>query len=111
MKQIVVRYKTKPEAADLNARLIEQVFGELRALSLKDVRYLVLRLADDTFLHFVVNENEHGDNPLRRLEAFRIFQSGAKERVVDGPQSTEATIVGSYRMLDHVSAGGQDDAA
>jgi hypothetical protein len=97
MTQMVARYKTKPEAADLSLRLIVQVFGVLRALSLKDARDLVLQLADDSFLHFVANENEHSDNPLHRLEAFRIFQSVAKKRIADAPQPTKATIVGIYR--------------
>jgi hypothetical protein len=33
------------------------------------------------------------------LEAFRLFQSGHKERCIESPQSGVATIVGNYRML------------
>ena len=43
MKLTVVRYRTKPEMAEENARLIQVVFQELRAKSLDDVRYLSLR--------------------------------------------------------------------
>ena len=35
MKMTVVRYRTKPETADENQRLIEAVFQELRATSRK----------------------------------------------------------------------------
>jgi hypothetical protein len=40
MKRTVVRYKTKPEQAEENARLIEKVFQELRTRAPDGVRYL-----------------------------------------------------------------------
>jgi hypothetical protein len=46
MKLTVVRYRTKPEMADENARLIQAVFQELRAESRDEVRYVALRLSD-----------------------------------------------------------------
>lgn len=42
MKCTIVRYKTKPETAQENERLIQQVFQELRAKSPQAVRYLAL---------------------------------------------------------------------
>jgi hypothetical protein len=98
MKRILVRYKAKPEEALANQRLIEKVFAELRARSPQGVRYLALRLADGTFLHFAMTEE--GAPPIPGLEAFRAFQTGIKERCLDPPQSAEATIVGNYRMLE-----------
>jgi radical SAM superfamily enzyme with C-terminal helix-hairpin-helix motif len=97
MKRTLVRYKTKPEQAEENARLIGKVFQELQATSPDGVRYLVLRLGDGTFLHFV--ETADGTSPIPALEAFQSFQSGIKERCIDPPQSGDATIVGNYRML------------
>ena len=99
MKRMVVRYKTKPEQAEENARLIEKVFEELRAKSPDSVRYLTLRLGDGTFLHFVAVDTKDGASPIPGLDAFQAFQSGIKERCVEPPQSSEATIVGNYRML------------
>jgi radical SAM superfamily enzyme with C-terminal helix-hairpin-helix motif len=99
MKRIVVRYTTKPEAAQENQRLIEQVFQELRAKSPDGVRYLALRLDDGTFIHFSTTETADGASPIPQLEAFRSFQSGIKERCVEPPQSSAVTIVGNYRML------------
>jgi hypothetical protein len=110
MKQIVVRYRTKPESTEANTSLIQNVFKELHAGPPKDLRYLVLRLEDGSFLHIVVNETE-GGSPLRQLEAFQEFQSGIKERLVSGPESTEMTIVGTYRMLDQRLEAGHSDAA
>ena len=99
MKRIVVRYKTKPEQASENARLIEQVFRELRAKAPDSVRYLALRLSDGTFVHFATVDTEDGVSPIPQLEAFRLFKSGIKERCIEPPQSSEVTIVGNYRML------------
>jgi hypothetical protein len=99
MKRTVVRYKTKPDMADENARLIGKVFDELRAKSPKDVRYLALRLADGTFVHFSIADTPDGKSPIPTLDAFRTFQDGIKERCVEPPQSNDVTIVGNYRML------------
>jgi hypothetical protein len=99
MKRTVVRYKTKPERADDNARLIEKVFDQLRAKSPQDVRYLALRLGDGTFVHFSIADTADGKSPIPTLEAFRTFQDGIKERCVEPPQSNDVTIVGNYRML------------
>ena len=99
MKRMVVRYKTKPEKAEENAHLIEKVFEELRVKSPDSVRYLALRLGDGTCLHFVAVDTKDGVSPISGLDAFQRFQSGIKERCVEPPQSSEATIVGNYRML------------
>jgi radical SAM superfamily enzyme with C-terminal helix-hairpin-helix motif len=97
MKLTVVRYKTRPDAAQDNERLIKQVFQELQAKSPAGVRYMALRLDDDTFIHFSTTED--GDSPIPKLEAFGSFQAGIKERCVEPPRSSAVTIVGSYRML------------
>jgi len=97
---MVVRYKTKPEKAQENERLIESVFEELRVKSPDGVRYLALRLADGSFVHFVATEGAGDANPLRELASFRSFQSGIKERCLEPPQVGDAIIVGDYRMLD-----------
>jgi hypothetical protein len=98
MRQMVVRYQAKPELADMNAQLIKEVFKELHEKNLPGVRYLALRLEDDSFLHFVISEGE--TNPIPQLDAFRIFQSGVRDRIVEGPKSTAVEVVGNYRMLD-----------
>jgi hypothetical protein len=99
MKRTLVRYKTKPEMAQENARLIERVFQELRAKSPDGVRYLALKLDDGSFVHLVTVEVDGGPNPIPALEAFHAFQHGIKERCVEPPQAGNATVVGNYRML------------
>jgi hypothetical protein len=97
MKRSLIRYKTKPEAADRNAGLIEKVFEELKATKPDGVRYLSLRLDDDSFVHFV--ETEDGAIALPSLDAFKAFQSGIRERCIEPPVPSSVTIVGNYRML------------
>jgi hypothetical protein len=97
MKRTLIRYKTKPEAADRNAGLIAKVFEELKAAKPDGLRYLSLRLDDDSFVHFV--EAEDSTNLLTNLEAFRAFQSGIRERCDEPPQARGVTIIGNYRML------------
>jgi hypothetical protein len=99
MKQTIVRYRTKPDMADDNQRLIENVFAELQAKAPEGIRYMVMKLDDGTFMHFVIVESDDDANPLSRLEAFQSFRSGIAERCIEQPQTGAATIVGNYRML------------
>lgn len=99
MKRTVVRYKTKPEMAQENQRLIENVFAELHAKSPEGVRYLALRLGDGTFVHFSIAADGDTATPLHKIEAFQTFQAKVRERCAEGPQSSDATIVGNYHML------------
>ena len=100
MKRTVVHYKAKPEKVEENAGLIEKVFEELRAKAPDNVRYLALKLADGTFIHFSTSETEDGVSPVTKLEAFRTFRKDVEARCVEPPQQNDATIVGNYRMLD-----------
>ena len=97
MKRTLVRYKTRPDQAEENERLIAQMFQELQQKAPQGVRYLALKLGDGTFVHFSMTDD--GASPIPALEAFRSFQNGIKERCIEPPQSGEATIVGDYRML------------
>jgi hypothetical protein len=99
MKRTLIRYKTKPELADKNAELIAGVFEELKAAKLEGVRYLSLRLDDDTFVHFVETEAGDGTSALPKLAAFQAFQNGIRERCAEPPLASGVTIVGNYRML------------
>lgn len=100
MRRVVVRYKAKPEAADRNAELVAAVFAELKAAQPEGVRYLTLRLEDDSFVHFAEVANEDGPGPIPELKAFQQFQSGVAERCIEPPVLRTATVVGNYRMLN-----------
>jgi hypothetical protein len=99
MKRTLIRYKTKPDAADRNAELISAVFAELKAAKPDGVRYVSLRLDDDTFIHLVETAADDGSSVLPKLAAFQGFQSGIRERCAEPPLVRGATVVGNYRML------------
>lgn len=100
MKRTLIRYKTKPDMADKNAELIAGVFEQLKADRPEGVRYLSLRLEDDTFVHLVETEAADGTSALPKLAAFQAFQNGIRERCAEPPLARSASIVGNYRMLD-----------
>lgn len=94
----VVRYITKPEAADENARLVAAVYAELSETRPDGLRYATLRLDDGvSFVHIAEVDTE--PNPLNSSKAFAAFQAGLGERVAEGPNPRDATVVGSYRLF------------
>jgi hypothetical protein len=99
MKRTLIRYTTSTAMADKNAELIANVFVELKAVKPEGVRYLSLRLDDDTFIHLVETAADDGSSILPKLAAFQAFQSGIRERCVEPPLVRAAKIVGNYRML------------
>ena len=99
MKRTLIRYKTKPERTAENEALIKAVFAELDANAPEGLRYMSLKLADDTFVHFVENDAKDPAGVLQSLPAFQAFQNGIRDRCSEPPQSGEVTIVGNYRML------------
>ena len=94
MRRTVIRYKTTPDMADRNAELVAAVFVELKAAQPEGLRYLSLRLEDDTFIHFVETAADDGSSSLPKLPAFAAFQSGIRERCVEPPLPKGATVVG-----------------
>ena len=100
MKRTLIRYKAKPEAADKNAELVAAVFAELKAARPEGVRYLTLRLEDDSFVHLVETTADDGSSPIPKLAAFQAFQSGIRERCAEPPVPRGVIIVGNYRMLN-----------
>jgi hypothetical protein len=94
----VIRYKTRPESADENERLIKEVFAELATRNPEGLRYAAFRLEDGvSFLHVVELDGE--ENPLATSAAFSEFQSGIKDRCVEGPIPSDAKVIGNYQLL------------
>jgi hypothetical protein len=80
----VVRYRTSPQDADENERLIRDVFAELAAGQPDGLRYASFRLDDGvSFIHVAVLDSD--ENPLSSSAAFATFQAGIKDRCADGP--------------------------
>jgi hypothetical protein len=97
-KRLVTRYATtSAEAADENQRRVEGVFAELATTKPGNVSYIVLRLADNSFVH--VSFHDHGDdevNPISSSKAFAHFQENHGDRRDGGVDQQTATLVGSY---------------
>jgi hypothetical protein len=92
---VVVRYETTVDSAEENQRLVEQVYAELAAVQPDGLRYMTLRLADGvTFVHIAFRDP--AANPLTQSKAFQEFQADLGQRVTAPPQSSDATVVGSY---------------
>jgi hypothetical protein len=97
-KRLVTRYAMRSaEAADENQRRVEGVFAELAAAEPDNVSYLVLRLADDSFVH--VSFHDHRDdepNPIASTAAFAYFQDEHAKRRDGGVDQQTAELVGAY---------------
>ena len=97
-KRLVTRYAMRStEDADENQRRIERVFADLAASQPDNVSYVVLRLADDSFVH--VSFHDHGDdevNPIASSAAFAHFQDGHADRRDGGVDQQQAQLVGAY---------------
>jgi len=97
-KRLVTRYAMRSvEAANENQRRVEAVFDELETGKPDNVSYIVLRLADDSFVH--VSFHDHGDdevNPIASTAAFAHFQQEHADRREGPVDQQTADLVGAY---------------
>ena len=99
MRQVMVRYKVKPEQAARNEELVRQVYEELRQTTPAGLHYATFVLEDGvSFVHVASSETEDGRNPLQDVAAFRAFQEGIAERCDEPPATMVVREVGSYRF-------------
>jgi len=97
-KRLVTRYATRSaEDADENERRVRAVFAVLNNDRPDNVSYIVLRLADNSFVH--VSFHDHGDderNPISSTSAFARFQDGHETRRTGDVDQQTAELVGAY---------------
>ena len=97
MRQVMVRYRVKPERVADNERLVSAVYDELKALDPDGFHYATFKLDDGvSFMHLSFSEGERP--PLPDLETFRRFQQGIEERCDEPPVVTRLGEVGSFHM-------------
>lgn len=96
--RVITRYATvSAEAADENQRRVEAMFAELEQTRPDNVSYLVLRLADDSFLHVAFHDHAEDEvNPIRSANAFAHFRDGHGERRQGDLDQQRASLVGAY---------------
>jgi hypothetical protein len=100
MRQVMVRYKVKPDRAAENEELVRAVYDELRQTAPTGLRYGTFQLDDGvSFVHLASTETEDGQGPLSKLKAFKAFQTGIADRCDEAPVVTELREIGSYRLL------------
>jgi hypothetical protein len=97
VRQVIVRYKVKPEQAARNEELVRRVYEELQQTAPEGIHYATFVLEDGvSFVHVASNEAEDGQNPLMEVAAFRAFQQDIDERCEEPPATVKLREVGSY---------------
>lgn len=93
----MVRYTTRPEAADENERLSRAVFEEVRERQPEGVSYALFR-AGDEFIHLFVNWREDDSESVTGLPSFLAFSSDQASRLAGPPEIARlsAELVDSY---------------
>jgi hypothetical protein len=92
----VIRYRTRPDSAEENERLVKAVYAALADAAPTDLEYATYRLDDGvTFVH--VARLPDAENPLASIPEFAEFQRQLADRCVEQPDPHGATVVGSYR--------------
>jgi hypothetical protein len=96
--RVVTRYGTiSAAAADEIQHRIEAMFAELVETRPDNITYIVLRLADDSFLHIAFhNHAEDETNPITSAKAFADFTDGHGERRQGELDQQRASLVGAY---------------
>jgi hypothetical protein len=97
MRQVMVRYRVKPERVAENEELVRAVYDELARTDPAGLRYATFKLDDGvSFLHLASTED--GQNPLSQVIAFRRFQENIADRCDERPVVTDLSEIGSFRV-------------
>ena len=97
MRQVMVRYKVKPDRVAENEALVRAVYDALHRTEPAGLRYATFQLDDGvSFVH--ISQTDDGQNPLTEVEAFARFQEGIRDRCEEPPTVTALHEVGSFRF-------------
>jgi hypothetical protein len=96
MRHVMVRYTTRADKADENARLITEVFASLRRSAPPGLTYASYRLEDGVSFVHVASVDDPDNNPLRKLAEFQAFTAGVKDRCEVPPVTSVLQEVGRY---------------
>jgi quinol monooxygenase YgiN len=100
MRQVMVRYKVKPDRAAENEELVRAVYDELQRTEPTGLRYATFQLGDGvTFVHLAWTDTEDGHSPLSQVKAFARFQENIDDRCDEAPVVTELREIGSFHLL------------
>jgi hypothetical protein len=97
MRQVMIRYKVKPDQAERNEALVRKVYEELHQTAPAGIHYATFALEDGvSFVHVASSEAEDGQNPLQEIAAFRAFTENIAERCDEPPAPVNLREIGSY---------------
>ncbi len=98
MRQVLVRYKVKPEEAAHNEQLSRQVFIELQRTVSTGIAYATFVEEDGvSFVRVAITETKgDGRSPLLDVEAFRAFLDGAEQRWEEPARTIVLRELGTY---------------
>lgn len=96
MRTLMVRYTTRPDQAEENARLIKEVFAALNRTAPPGLTYASYRLDDGVSFVHIATVADPANNPLQQLAEFKAFTAGVKERCEVPPVSSVLHEMGSY---------------
>jgi hypothetical protein len=97
MRQVMVRYKVKPDRVEENEKLVRAVYDELRQTEPPGLRYATFKLDDGvSFVHLAITRTT--ESPLSKVMAFQEFQKEIGARTDEDPVVTELDEIGSFRM-------------
>jgi hypothetical protein len=98
MRQVMVRYKVKPDRAAENEELVRAVYDELERAEPAGLRYATFKLDDGvTFVHLAATDDGH--SPLQELRAFQRFLERLGERCEEAPVVTDLHAIGSFHVF------------
>ncbi len=92
----MVRYTTRADQAEENARLIREVFESLQKTAPGGITYAAYRLEDGVSFVHIASIDDPATNPLQSLAAFKAFTAGVKDRCDVAPVNAVLHEVGSY---------------
>ena len=96
MRQVLIRYRLKPDQVARNEELVRAVYKELHRAAPSGFRYVTFKLEDGvTFMH--ISESEGDESPMAGLAAAQELQREIADRCEEQPVLTNLTEVGSYR--------------
>jgi hypothetical protein len=99
MKQVIVRYRVKPECAAENEELVRAVYAELQETTPAGLHYATFRLDDGvSFLHLSAHDND-GPGPLTKVKAFKHFRENIADRCDEAPVVSSLTEIGAYQVF------------
>jgi L-rhamnose mutarotase len=97
MRQVMVRYKVKPDRAAENEALVRAVYEELARTQPAGLQYATFALEDGvSFVHLASVDTEDGRNALSEVEAFARFQEGIADRCEEAPVVAQLREIGSF---------------